>query len=281
MLRHPLERRIYVGCVILNFVLLGLGILTVVITADVLEAHPGLGRLVGHLKYLVIAAMIGLPLAPLTRHLSLFTARGNAVRISGDQFPELHAIVAEHCRRLEMNERPELYVSVTADAMVSVYSAVGSPSCVLLSEEFFDPEWRKNLDAMSFAIGWGLGAIRLGHTRFLSDVLTAYIVHVPFLRNPVSLVRTYSRDRCAAFVAPEGVRGLVLQAAGKDVLAAMDPASFVEQAMQFDGLWAKLSQLRRPTPHVLVRIKRLYETGFFDLEHDRTRFAASRGTPIP
>lgn len=281
MLRHPYERRIYVACVVLNFVVLTLGVLAVAVTADVLEGHPGLGKVVGQLKYLVIAALVGLPLAPLTRHISLFTAKGNAVRIARDQFPEIHAVLDEQCRRLGMTDIPELYVTVTPEAMVSAYSAAGTPSCIVLSEEFFDPEWQKNLDAIAFGVGSGLGAIRLGHTRFLADLLTAYVLHVPLLRNPISLVRTYSRDRCAAFLVPDGVRGLAIHAAGKDVLAAMDVASFVEQAMSFRGIWATLSQLKHATPHVLFRVQSLYERGFFDLEHDRVRFGSTRPTPIP
>lgn len=281
MLRHPFERRIYVSCVVLNFVLLALGILVVAVTADILEGHPGLGRVVNQLKYLVIAALVALPLAPLTRHISLFAARANAIQVSGDQFPELHAILAEQCRRLGMTELPELYVTVAPEAMVSAYSAAGTPSCIVLSEEFFDPDWQKNLEAIAFGIGWGLGAIRLGHTRFLTDLLTAYVLRVPFLRNPISQVRTYSRDRCAAFLVPDGVRGLAVQASGKDVLAAMDVASFVEQAMRFRGIWATLSQLRHAAPHVLFRVQSLYERGFFDLEHDRVRFGEARPTPIP
>ena len=65
-------------------------------------------------------------------------------------------------------------------------------------------------DAMAFILGRELGRIRLGYTRLWKEILLTYVLRIPYLNIPITRVRTYSCDRYGAFLAPAGVRGLII-----------------------------------------------------------------------
>lgn len=274
-LRSPYELPAVVVCMAVNLTLVVFALVLVTAGWEWLESKPLVGERKAELWTVVGFALFALPYAFVGRHAHLVNARGNGVRVSASQMPELHEILERECEALGLTEIPELFVSHELDAMASAYSVVGRRSCVVIHAELlFTGAWRSHLDVIAFAIGHGLGALRLGHTRWWLEALTAYAIRIPGLRTPVLEAFTFSRDRCAAFVAPGGVRGLLIQAAGKELIDDVDLRAFLEQARSFGGLWARISGLaRRTTPHVCARVRTLYDAGFFDLERDLSRFA--------
>jgi hypothetical protein len=128
-----------------------------------------------------------------------------------------------------------------------------------------------------FEIGRELGRIRLGHTRWWDELLVAYVVKLPLLRNPLVHARTYAYDRYAAYLAPDSVRGLIVLASGRPILKLVDVEEFVAQAESSRGFWPWLANLTRREPHVTFRLRALVDAGLYS----GTDPAAQVHTSIP
>jgi hypothetical protein len=121
---------------------------------------------------------------------------------------------------------------------------------------------------IAFLLARELGSLRQGHTRWWNEALLAYVVRIPLLRRPLRRVRAFSRDRYAAFLVPEGLRGLLVLASGRRQLPNVNVSAWLEQVREYRGFWAELSGAWRETPHVADRVKALYAAGLFRVERD-------------
>lgn len=263
-LRHPWERRVYAVSVVVNVLLAAASVGVVLLGADWLTTHPFIAQHIDQIRLLAVAAILALPAAAVLRGTRRTTFLGNAVPVSHAQFPELQATLARHCERLGMVDVPELFLAGGLErchafsAWGRDYIVVGGP---LL--EVPDPGVRR--DGLAFALGAALGSIRLGHTRWWDDVLLAYVERVPFLGAPLAAVRTFSCDRYGAFLAPEGLVGLVVEASGGDMLPEVALDAYVREASHFDvaNPWVWVAAVWRSRPHVSGRIRRLLNAGLF------------------
>jgi hypothetical protein len=178
-------------------------------------------------------------------------------------------------------EVPELYLSAAADVRSSsALSLHGGRRIVVLGPDLFaglSGDLAQRLDAFSFVLGHELGRLELGHAGYVQDVLFGYLKRVPLLRAPLMFVQARSRDRYGAFLAPDGVRGLLLQVVGGAALRAVDVTDFLDHVMsRHHSTWGRLGALGPHGPPLERRVRALYRAGFFDLERDRARFAAAK-----
>jgi hypothetical protein len=269
-LRHPLEIPAVLVCVGVNLLLAALAVAVLWSGTAWLSTHPYFSRHADAMRAIAVAVLLALPAAAWGRHVKRYAERGNGIQLSPTQLPLCHELLLDACRRLGVDEVPELYLVPRTDLeTMSVASSVfGKRSLVALSTELFGREWQKNERAIAFALGQAVGALRLGHTRWWVEMLTTYAMRIPFVRTPVRAVFAFSRDRCGAVVAPDGMSGLVIHAAGKELVRQIDIPSFARQAMEYRGTWALLSGMKRKRPHLLLRARLLYEAGFFDYARD-------------
>ncbi len=269
-LRCPGERAALVLCVISNFVVLGAAIAIVLAGTAWLGTHPVLARHVDWIRAIVIAAILALPTTALVRQISFAATRGGAVRLSERQFPELYAQFLAASRKLGLEKVPELYMSRDVEGRVAIAHAIWrGRAVVVVNAEFVDEDWIEGLDWLTFAVAGALGAIRLGHTRWWVELLTVYARRIPGLRTPLLVKWTRSRDRCAAFVVPRGIRGLIVEAVGNHALPAVDVPAFVDQTERAQSFWERIATLYRKAPLLLTRARALYDEGFFDRARDR------------
>jgi hypothetical protein len=103
----------------------------------------------------------------------------------------------------------------------------------------------------------------LGHASWWEDLLLGYLKRIPILRLPLISVQTASRDRFAATLSPTSIRGLVLLAAGGDLLEHVDAAEFVQQVVRdpTPARWAWVGKAERGGPHLAARIRALSSAG--------------------
>jgi hypothetical protein len=264
-----------VVCVVVNALLIALAILIVWLGAEWVAIHPVLERHVDVIRAVAIAGILALPAAALGRHVTRYATHGNGIHLSPTQLPICHRFLVDACDKLGVDERPDLYLLPPdeIDAMSVAHSVVGERSAIAISTDLFGDRWRENERAIAFAIAHAVGAIRLGHTKWWVEMFTSYAMHIPFLRTPVRALFTFSRDRCAAFVVPDGIRGLVIHASGPELASEMDVPSFIDQALSYGGFWALLAGANRRRPHLMLRAKLLYRDGFFDAARDQSAHA--------
>jgi hypothetical protein len=272
-LRCPGERAALAGAVAANVFFVGLAWLIILSGSDWLEAHPFIAKHSDWIRALAIAGAVAFPALPLTRHLTLHLARSSGVRVGEGQFEELHEELLRACRKLDIEPVPELYISHRVEGPAEAYSIVGGrgASMVVLNADLVPTKWKEGFDWLAFAMAGALGALRLGHTRWWVALLTGYAGRVPGLGAPMRIKRAYSRDRCAAFVVPDGIRGLVVEAVGKDAVENVSIAEFVAQEKGCHGVWDSLDTFRLRSPPIPVRARALYDAGLFDMKRDIER----------
>ncbi len=82
----------FIGSIIVNFVLMGLAIAFVVHPPGWIKEFPFIGKEITLLRALAISALIGIPGAVLIRNRRRALVAGNSVMLSRTQFPEIRTI---------------------------------------------------------------------------------------------------------------------------------------------------------------------------------------------
>jgi len=259
---HPAERPTFVASVILNFVLLAAAIAIIVHPPALDKRLPIIGKEIGLIRVLAVSAVIGIPLLVFRRNRREAYIRGNSVRLSETQFPEIYAILEDQCRRLGMTEVPELFIT---DSAIKPYSQAYSSwreNYIILHQNIFDVDYRKELDVVAFLLGHELGAIRLGHTEVRNEMLLTYISSIKWLANPLERVRIFSRDRYGAYLAPMGFRGALILAVGRRLLDDVNIEDYLAQMRRYGSIWAFVNTFVEPRPILLLRLQELRKAGF-------------------
>jgi hypothetical protein len=261
-LRHPLERPIFFATVAANFLLMALAIGLIFYEPAWVKQHVLLDKYIGILRVLAITALIGIPLLVLNRNRRESVIRGNSVRLSEEQFPQIYAILQQYCRQLGMTETPELFLTAGGIAPFSVTYSSWRENYIVLHQVLFDIVEEKSIDVVYFILAHELGAIRLRQTAVWNEMLLTYVSAIRWLRNPLERVRTYSRDRYGAALSPTGFRGLLINAVGRRLMDHVNIEDYIQQALRYGGFWPSLNAFFEPKPQVFSRILQLRAAGY-------------------
>jgi hypothetical protein len=271
-IRHPRERIVFLASVLANIGVIAGAALIIYSAPAWMSEHGRVSEILERVRLAAVAAILLLPVLGFLRLGQWAALRENAVRLGRDQVPEIFSILERHCRVLGVDP-PELYVSTLESVGLSAaLDLAGKPPVIVLGSDLFAGLERiqERADVLDFVLGHELGRLALGHAGWWEALVLGYLKRIPLLRAPLLTVQTASRDRFAATLSPKGIRGLVLVAAGGDLLGHVDTAAFVRQVMRDDtpAAWAWLGRLRRDGPHLAQRVRELYRSGFLDLERD-------------
>lgn len=261
-LRHPLERPVFLASVALNFLLIGFAVALIFYEPAWIKSHPLLSKEIVLTRALAITALLGIPLLALDRNRREASIRGNSVRLSSDQFPEVYAVLQEHCRRLGMSAIPELFLTGSSIQPFSKTFSSTRENYIVLHQALFDIDDRKTMDVISFTLAHELGAIRLNQTAIWNEMLLTYVSILKWFRYPLERVRTFSRDRYGAALSPTGFRGLLIYAIGRRLMDEVNVEEYFAQFRAYGGLWPYLNMFFEAKPQVFVRLHRLREAGY-------------------
>jgi len=255
-LRHPLEWPAYILAVVLIPAALALG-----------YALYDEGIFYYAVTFIVLIAFF--------REIQRRIVHGNAVILSRQQFPRIYEVVDDFARKLVLKRVPDVYVMTGQGALNAFASESWGKSFIVLHSELFSDQDDSIMDGLAYIIGHELGHIKLKHTSIfytlplvpwmlLSSIpYFGFLFGLPF--NVLSRFREYSCDRVGASLAPEGINGLLLLAAGRYVYQQVDLNLFLEQARsrEMRGRWMGIAELFSSHPFVANRVRTLYNLGFF------------------
>jgi hypothetical protein len=278
--RHPWERVVFALSMLANAAVIAGAATLVYLAPEWLPGRPRVSALVDRVRLAAVAAIILLPALGFLRFGRWAEYRENSVRLGRDQVPEIFSILERQCRALGVDP-PELYASTLESVGLSTsLDLAGGRRIIVLGPELFQGLERiqDRSDVLEFVLGHELGRLALGHASWWEEIVLGYLKRIPLLRVPLLSVQTASRDRIAARLSPEGIRGLVLVAAGGNLLDHVGVATFVRQVMRDDTprSWAWVGSLGGDAPHVAQRVRELYLAGFLDLERDLAREGSGR-----
>jgi len=179
--------------------------------------------------------------------------RGSAVRISPEQFPDLHARLQQCAQRLAMAEVPDAYL-LHADGLFNALATrfLGRDYIVLFSSVV--DALQDEPDAIDFYLGHELGHIRRKHLVW-GPVLTI-VAWLPLLGAALHRAYEYTCDRhgLAASPSPEAaMQGMAALAAGHSRRTALNLAAFQAQRSEVTGFWASYHELCADYPWLAKR----------------------------
>jgi len=260
-LRHPLERRvaILVSAIDVLLVMTVVGIL--LWGAEWLEARPSLAKYQSH-AHVLLALVLGAPVvATFIRRRRRMLAQEESIRISDTQLPEVHAVLVKHCRRVGI-PIPELYLSDSVEHTTSF--SWRHHHCIILSTHDFATFPDAFDDVVDFVLAREVGSISLGHTSYRNELLASWVAPIPFLSGPLNHLRTFSRDRYGAFLAPRSFRAMIVAASGDRLRDRVDLETYfaqLDEETDSSGLLSSIIWLFKKRVPLAHRVQELRRAG--------------------
>lgn len=201
----------------------------------------------------LLMALLGL----FTRSLLITWVRGNALRVSPEQFPDLHQHFQYSCQRLGVQRVPELYLC-QADGMLNALAVrfMRQDYVVLLSN--IVDALKDRPEAIKFYMGHELAHIQRKHLTRHWWLAPAGLM--PLLAPAYSRAREYTCDRhglaCCSQL-EDAQRALVVLAAGTERWKQVNIGAFEAQARETGGFWMAVNELTADYPWLSKRLVRL------------------------
>jgi Zn-dependent protease with chaperone function len=180
--------------------------------------------------------------------------RGNGVRITEDQFPDLKRQIDACCRKLGQDVEPHAYLLQMGGALNSFVTRFFGRDFLVLYSDVVDG-LAHNPDALNFYIGHEIGHIKRRHLAWSAVLMAA--AWLPLLGPAYARAREYTCDRhgLAACDDPANAEhGLAVLAAGGQRALALNTQAYVEQARHDQGFWMSFHELVADHPWLVKRM---------------------------
>lgn len=183
--------------------------------------------------------------------------KGNGVKISAEQFPDLHNSYTRCCQTLGVTPYPDAYL-INGGGILNAFATrfLGRHFVVLYSNVVDAMEG--NPEAINFYIGHELGHIQRKHLQWGPYIWPASIF--PLLGAAYSRSREYTCDqfgRACCNDSQPALHGLVALAAGDKRWATLSVPAYLQQTKETGGFWMSFHELVADYPWLVKRAARL------------------------
>lgn len=224
-----------------------------------LVLYPGLSQLIGiksstiltYLIYLIILVSIG--------ELSLVgMVRGNAVKASKVQFPELFELVNAQSKLLGLNKVPSVYIMQQGGVINAFAFRFMRKRHVVLFAPVLEEAYKEGKDVLAFIVGHELGHIKRNHVGILKTLfILPGILFFP-LYLAYSRACEYTCDSIGYALSPSGaVKGMSLLAVGPMLYAKLNTKDWLANGAQDRGFATWFNESFSTHPHLVQRVKAL------------------------
>jgi Zn-dependent protease with chaperone function len=192
--------------------------------------------------------------------LMIGSIRGNGVRVTPTQLPELHAAVARHSETLGLDKVPDVFL-LQAGGLLNAFATrfLGRDFVVLYSDVLAMAE-REGKAVVGWIVAHELAHVRRGHLKHRWMIMPARFI--PYLGAAYSRACEYTCDRIAAHCQPDGaVDGLLTLAAGPELYRRVDAREFADQVKTEGGFWVRRAELMSTHPTLPKRVAAMIAAG--------------------
>lgn len=181
--------------------------------------------------------------------------KGNAVKITKKQFPQIHDLVLNQCKKLQLSSVPDVYVLQSGGVLNAFATRFLGSNYVVIYSEILEEAFEGNMDTVEFVIGHELGHLKRKH--ITKSLLLFPSFFVPFLNSAYSRACEYTCDNIGHKLSPNGVKqGLLLLASGKKLWNKINSEAFIEQELTEYGFWFWFSEKVSTHPRLTKRLSR-------------------------
>jgi Zn-dependent protease with chaperone function/type II secretory pathway pseudopilin PulG len=217
--------------------------------------------LVGTLGIALIYAVAGFVFYLFAQSGLIAYIRGNAIRITPQQYPDLHQRLSACCQRLGIGDVPEAFL-LHADGAFNAFATrfLGRNFLVLYSDIVDALEGRPG--ALNFYLGHELGHVHRGHLAWRPVLLPASflpLVGAGYHRACETTCDNYGAACCED--AEDGVRALSVLAAGARRYQDLNLSEYLQQTHDASGFWMSFHELISDYPWLVKRAARVVARG--------------------
>jgi Zn-dependent protease with chaperone function/Tfp pilus assembly protein PilE len=183
--------------------------------------------------------------------------RGNGVKITPQQFPDLYGRYQQCCRKLGMEQPPEAYILNGQGVLNAFATKFVGRYFVVLNSNLVDAMMDKP-GAVSFYMGHELGHIARGHLRMGPILLPGSLL--PLLGAGYRRAQEYTCDAFGAACCSDreaAVHALCALAAGDKRWSVLNVPAYLEQAKDTSGFWMSFHELIADYPWTVKRVARV------------------------
>lgn len=180
--------------------------------------------------------------------------KGNAVRITADQFPDLDAQINACCAKLGLERVPDAYLLQMGGSLNAFATRFLGRDFLVLYSDVVDG-LHDNPDALNFYIGHEIGHIKRKHLSWGTVLLPASVL--PLIGAAYSRAREYTCDRHGLAACEQPVNaefGMAALAAGGKRWRTMNNSAFIEQSRETEGFWMSFHELVGDYPWLVKRM---------------------------
>jgi Zn-dependent protease with chaperone function len=154
--------------------------------------------------------------------------KGNAIKLSKNQFPDIYQIVVKQSQTLKLNYVADVYIMQSGGILNAFATKFMGNSYIVLYSEIVESALEQDKNILEFIIGHELGHIKRNHMLKKLLLFPSYII--PFLGAAYSRACEYTCDNIGHFLSPSGVKGgLLLLASGRTLYKKVNMKEFIAQ----------------------------------------------------
>jgi Zn-dependent protease with chaperone function len=188
--------------------------------------------------------------------ISLGKMRGNGIKVTPEQFPEVYEAVHNLAASLGMPTAPETYVVNKPGVLNACAKRYHQRDYVLIYTDVLELAYSFGESELAFVISHELAHIQCGHLNRKWLDFPAKIV--PFLGQALSRSREYTCDRIARELVPEGATmGLVALSVGTKLYRRINIKALYAQQDAVDDYWSWFGEVISSKPNLNSRIRAL------------------------
>ena len=179
--------------------------------------------------------------------------KGNAVKLSKSQFPEIWQVVVQQSELLGLKTTPSVFI-LQSGGLLNAFAArfVGRNYIVLFSE-VVESALEQDKKILEFIIGHELGHIKRNHMIKKMILMPSYLI--PFLGSAYSRACEYTCDNIGHAMSSAGVKsGLLLLASGRSIYKNVNIKEFLNQDSSEAGFWKWFSEKVSSHPNLNKRL---------------------------
>ena len=212
------------------------------------------------LSVLVGVGIVLMPVIMIISHvldgISLGRMRGNGIKITSEQFPEVFEAVHNLAASLGMPTAPEAYVINKHGVLNACAKRYHQRDYVIVYTDVLELAYSFGESELAFVISHELAHIQCGHLKRKWIDFPAKLV--PFLGQALSRAREYTCDRIAQELVPEGASmGLVALSVGTKLFRRINLKALYAQQDSVEDFWSWFSEVISSKPHLNSRIRAL------------------------
>ncbi|MBS3974557.1 MAG: M48 family metallopeptidase [Actinobacteria bacterium] len=207
----------------------------------------------------IVYIILGIIVAFIVHGLFIGAIRGNGIRVSDKQLPEVYRLAQQIAEQMELKPVPAIYVLQSGGFLNAFATMFLGRNFVVIYAEVLELAWEKGESAVAFVISHEFAHIKRRHLNWRWLLYPAMLI--PFLGSAYSRACEYTCDRIAAHYQPAGAAaGLLVFAAGKKLYRFVDPEEFSNQAETERGFWVWLAEVLSTHPNLPKRLRAFKET---------------------